>query len=390
MPPPGLAAGVYKGMIEVNTGSLVPVELWLEVRVFDFDLPGVPALKTDFGLLLDTALAASKSKGYAGAPAALAERYLASAFEHRVTLRSLTRLPLESADYAAELDAFAARRKDVKQAAASSIAVSPTLLDVPEQLAQADAFVKEQGLANRTFCPMALEPEPASWPRLLEHMQRWKDAAPNIPLMVTAMGLEPFIPDVLDIWCVHLPVLDTPNNKTVLEGVRAGHEAWTYVNHNPPRPYGNFFIDFAAVEHRVLFWQTWALGFRGMHYWCVNAYGEGQDPWTDQLDITPANGNGSLVYPGPEGPVSSIRWETIRDGIEDYDYLALLSERMRELKAKGGHSGLAERAEAAANLQALVPDLVTFTRESAVLEAKRKEIGETIEALGRVLPDGNR
>jgi hypothetical protein len=36
------------------------------------------------------------------------------------------------------------------------------------------------------------------------------------------------------------------------------------------------------------------------------------------------NGDGMLFYPGPDGPFSSVRFENIRDGIEDWEgHLAL-------------------------------------------------------------------
>lgn len=59
------------------------------------------------------------------------------------------------------------------------------------------------------------------------------------------------------------------------------------------------------------------------------------DPW-EQLVPRPENkmlyGDGLLIYPGTKhrglnGPVSSIRLEIIRDGIEDYEYLTLLEKR---------------------------------------------------------------
>ena len=33
-----------------------------------------------------------------------------------------------------------------------------------------------------------------------------------------------------------------------------------------------------------------------------------------------------MVYPGNEGPVSSIRWELLKDGIEDFELYQLIEE----------------------------------------------------------------
>lgn len=34
-----------------------------------------------------------------------------------------------------------------------------------------------------------------------------------------------------------------------------------------------------------------------------------------------------MVYPGNEGPVSSIRWELLKEGIEDFELYQLMKQR---------------------------------------------------------------
>lgn len=56
-------------------------------------------------------------------------------------------------------------------------------------------------------------------------------------------------------------------------------------------------------------------------------------PW-DSRTYYYFNGEGQLIYPGPDGiPFSSIRLENFRDGMEDYEYLF----RLRELISKVGY-----------------------------------------------------
>ena len=131
--------------------------------------------------------------------------------------------------------------------------------------------------------------------------------------------------------------------------------------------------------------EAWALGVRGFHYWNVNYSQPGQDPYDDLSDSTPVNGDGLLVYPGPNGPIDSLRWELIRDGIEDYDYLALLLDRRNKLIAKGGQEALLAKAAQVYDLGALLPDLVNFTRDTTALEARRNAIEEMIEEMDRAL-----
>ena len=176
-----------------------------------------------------------------------------------------------------------------------------------------------------------------------------------------------------------------PNGKTVLERIAAGHEVWGYVDHMPPRPYANFFLDFGAMEHRMLFWQLWSLGLKGLHYWCVNATPLNCDPFKSQLDLTPVNGNGRLLYAGKEGPLNSIRWEVIRDGIEDYDYLVLFLHHLKQLQRQGNQPALVAEAEKLYDFKALAPDLVNYTRDPDALLQKRAELGVMIARMNQVL-----
>jgi hypothetical protein len=49
-------------------------------------------------------------------------------------------------------------------------------------------------------------------------------------------------------------------------------------------------------------------------------------PW-DSRTYFYFNGEGQLVYPGPEGEIySSVRLENFRDGMDDYEYLYKLKE----------------------------------------------------------------
>lgn len=382
--PADTTAGTYEGTIEASAPGMDPVIVTVRAEVWDFALPKTPSLKTDFGFWPENALSMSKRFGFEGNAQALNAAYLANAGQHRVTLRALAQLPPESADYAASLRAYEPTLKQALANGATTISVPASLLDVPEQLRQANEFVKQHNLAGRAFCQISDEPERPAWQRLFDTMTKWRSEAPDIPLMLTTQGMQPFFHEAASIWTIHTPVMDTLNNKAVLEQIAKGYEVWWYVKHTPPRPYANFFIDFAGVEHRILFWQTWALGIKGAHYWNVNYTEPGANPMVSQLDVTPANGDGFLLYPGPSGPVNSIRWEIIRDGIEDYDYLVTFRELMKRAE-QANNAALLQKARAAYNLKDVVPDLVTYPRDPNVLLAKREAIGKAIVELQRGL-----
>ena len=82
-----------------------------------------------------------------------------------------------------------------------------------------------------------------------------------------------------------------------------------------------------------------------------------------------------------DGPVDSIRWEMLRDGIEDYEYLALLA---RLLDARASGLTHAERRRYRALLEVpetIARDMTTFTKDPRPIEDRRHEIARAIEAL---------
>jgi hypothetical protein len=94
-------------------------------------------------------------------------------------------------------------------------------------------------------------------------------------------------------------------------------------------------IDVPAVANRIAEWLAFKYGIEGeLYYATTEAYTRTADPWTD-LYVAGGNGDGTLFYPGqPERiggathiPIESIRLKLIREGMEDYEYLALLAAR---------------------------------------------------------------
>ncbi len=58
------------------------------------------------------------------------------------------------------------------------------------------------------------------------------------------------------------------------------------------------------------------------------------DPVTIEWSVTTPteeyqwlHGDGILLYPGANGPIGCIRLENIREGLEDYEYYQLLSQK---------------------------------------------------------------
>lgn len=381
--PRGLAAGSYQGSIQISASGMEPVQVALNVEVFDFELPERPHLRTDFGLDLNAAHQLHRRMGGGLSREQLARAFAATSLSHRVTLRGLTQLPAPSPDYGAALNRFEQQLGPEMLRAATSFSVPASLADTPDAVKRAEAWLSGRGLIGHSFVQLADEPEQIVWEQLLSGMSTWKAMAPRIGTRVSTGGVTPFLALDLDTWVVHSQLMDTTNGQEVLKRIGEGKPVWWYVNHQPSRPYGNFLLDFAGIEHRILFWQTWALGMDGMYYWDTQYVEPGGNPFDSLLDITPCSGDGFLLYPDKQGVLDSVRWEIIRDGVEDFDYLTLFTTLRRDLEKRNPSHPLVAQARAAGNLEKVIPSLVSFTRNSRTLEDKRDEIGRLIVEMQR-------
>ena len=80
--------------------------------------------------------------------------------------------------------------------------------------------------------------------------------------------------------------------------------------------------------------KAWQLGYEGIGFWCYDDAGgtRQSSTWTDLDAENPTDSRGTkrsdyaVVYEGSAGPVSSVRWEAWRHGIQDYRYLDWLTD----------------------------------------------------------------
>lgn len=376
--PADTPAGTYRGTIQIAASGMDPIEIFLTAEVLNFTLLERPALRSDFGLDLDAAFQLHRKVGGMLSKEQLAQRFAETATAHRITLRGLTQLPPPANDYAGALGKFEKQLGPDLLRRATSFSVPQELAAYPDMVKRASLWLDTKRMADRAFVQVADEPEQPAWTKVLEQLASWRTMAPNIAPRVSTGGLQPFLPIDQNSWLIHAQVLDTSNGVEVLKRASEGKDIWWFVNHQPPRPYANFLLDFGGVENRILFWQTWALGINGIYYWDVQYVEPGTDPFKSLLDITPVNGDGLLLYPSKDGVLDSQRWEIIRDGVEDFDYLTLFAKARKDLQAKHPGHALLQRAATAGNLERLIPNLVGFPRDPDLLENKRLEIGRLI------------
>jgi len=111
-----------------------------------------------------------------------------------------------------------------------------------------------------------------------------------------------------------------------------GGELWCYTCCVPGGRYLNRLLDQSLLRPRLMHWANHHYGLKGYLHWGLNHYAPDQDPFersvvTQSGDKKLPAGDTHIVYPGSDGPWSSMRLEAMREGIEDYELLARVAAK---------------------------------------------------------------
>jgi len=252
----------------------------------------------------------------------------------------------------------------------------------------------QKGWAERAY--LQAYDEPGNDAELLSNIIRFHTLAregwPGLRTLITAPVTFGGLGDNLGIWCPLTPHYDDAK----AAAARAkGQEVWWYVCCGPTAPWANFFLDQPGAAHRVLFWQTFGRKSDGLLYWGVNHWpdfaGRGMDPLPAEKKWPVAawndggrNGDGYFLYPGPDGPLTSLRFEIMREGVEDYDCLRML-EKLLETKGDSLPAKLGQRADHALTMTPDVYSTMTsYPTDAGAIVQRRREINELIVQVGRL------
>lgn len=104
---------------------------------------------------------------------------------------------------------------------------------------------------------------------------------------------------------------------------------WVYYCCAPHGPWLNRFLDTPLPKVRMSGWLFYRLGAKGFLHWGYNYWHKMEreeigDPFHDASNADWPNipyGDPFMIYPGPDGPIDSIRWEVFADSLQDYAIL---------------------------------------------------------------------
>jgi|GEM_PF-807682 len=229
------------------------------------------------------------------------------------------------------------------------------------------------------------------------------------PRPVTYKGRPPnkFLFDDVDIWATRVyRFWDWLGPLRARQ--KAGQEAWmyTYSFNAQAQKAPTFLIDEPLADEHAIFWMMWRWRADGTLYWRVNKWtaasgGSWRDPFKNPLSFKSRNGslvfNGeaSLLYPGyyprygfddPYAPpMSSLRFEALRDGIEEHTYLDLAGKNGDYGELDGTVRDLADRLAEAMTYYptGAYPwnwtNMPVFKNDANAYSGARRRIAEAIE-----------
>lgn len=255
-------------------------------------------------------------------------------------------------------------------------------------------YLSKLGYLDKAYYYFANEPQDQTdYDAVAWYSQELKKAAPSLKLMVSE-GAKPEIYNnakykgaKIDIW---LPVLNQYDPEIAHERLsKNNEETWIYFLHGTRPPYFNpITLDHPGIESKLTGWFIWKYRIRGIAYYAMNDWSK--NPWTDPM-TDGHNGDLFMFYPPSEKNenisygannhrfVPSIRFELMRDGLEDYEYLYTLNNNKQpEVYKTNNADNQADK---------IISSLTSYNRDSEYMYNLRRFIGLKIGGEISAIPD---
>lgn len=220
---------------------------------------------------------------------------------------------------------------------------------------------------------------------LISPLKQWADNIHEAGIKhLVVMKPRPELYEDVDIWVIQPNMYET-GDAEITEAMKQGDQVWFYSGyHTDYSP--QWTIDALPINFRIP--QGFIapnLGLTGILYFRIDAWGHDPNkitanpsvPWYRLPVYQYSNersfpGDGALIYPGEEvglkEVVPSLRLKRIRDGMEDYEYIAILKN-------------FGEEAWALKTIQPVASNWHNWTKEPQVLEETRVKLGNRIQEL---------
>ncbi|MHC4541448.1 MAG: DUF4091 domain-containing protein [Planctomycetota bacterium] len=409
--PKDVPAGTYRGELRVQARAGISGRIPIALTVWDFTLPGGPTHKNHFGGFQNVARYFEIDRG-SDRFKQIEMQYCRAMAEHRMNPPIPSHL-LPSVNDDGSLKIIPERHDALRRfmselhvtdfeiprarfARLPSSTLRPDYKTMsPDNKEKAQRYykdfykyAKDNGWEKRAYVYMLDEPNlRGNYEQVLLLGRLVHEAVPQLRCLVVEQTYpqDPAWPDIdpaVDIWC---PLWSFIDRDTIREKIAHGDEVWSYTalvqraprchpqyesvkDHDPPY----WHIDRPLLVYRVPTWINYQYEITGLLYWSTVT--TVIEPWSNPAFAHPRhyNGGGFLFYPGLpcgiDGPVAGMRVKNLRDGMEDYEYFAILEK-------------LAGRSAVKNIVDAIAPNWWDFSREPDAFLAARRKLAEEIVRL---------
>ena len=436
--PAGQPAGVYRGTVTVTADGMPPLEVPLEVTVWDFAVPEeyhLPLAVVFWDDMLRSIYskdaaewekysAYCQGKGAEDAVGAGEARRLLTIrrkchdliLAHHLIPDNIYRGTPPRIDDVRRWKAHGARWFNIVHVSsvghlkAGDLYPADAKQRILDILADYVPKLDQAGLRSMAYIYGFDEVSPNQFAAMKDIFGQIKRRYPDIPVITTAYdhsyGRDTGLDAYVDVWVPLTPKYGS-TGPSIAAARSRGRQVWWYVCCGPHHPYANWFVEYTAAEHRLLMgFMPHKFACQGFLHYSMNLWQTNRDvrqpdgrvvrrenaPLTEPISRGPLtnsdgkswteyNGDGLIFYPGPDGPVATIRMKCIRDGLEDYEYLWLLKDQLAKAK-RGQPTASADwigRAEAALAVEpSLVRSLTEYSTRGDDLLAARRAIAQLL------------
>jgi hypothetical protein len=368
--------GQYTGSALVSLGGRVQFSVPIKLTVWRFVLPSTSTLKSSFGLNGVNALKQHRGRYTNDEDLhSIIGLYTKAALLHRISTNggsmepprfsyNAGRMQLDWREYDAEVGPFLdgaaiPKGEPLYGARATSAEIrTPSAFETEEQeklyWTEWTKHFQRNGWGDRLFLYLWDEPASRDFPEVLKRGRMSAEVEPSLRSLVTVPFTQK-LAGVVQIWVPLVNCLElkpgfpdfcdaTPPLGSYARQTQPHTSLWFYqscASHGCNIVGGQYFtgwpayvIDASGAANRVMQWVAWKYRMEGELYYSMNeAYRQDNDPWVN-IRLFGGNGDGTLFYPGrpdriggrSDIPIESIRLKLIREGMEDYEYLALLAK----------------------------------------------------------------
>jgi hypothetical protein len=409
--PKEVPAGIYSGELTVQATARISEQIPVTVTVWNFTLPDGPTHRNHFGSFSNIARYFNIERN-SDRFKQIEMRYCQAMSEHHINPPipnyllpktnddgSLEIIPERHAALKDFITKFHVTDFEIPRARFARLPGSTLRSDYktisPENRIKAQRYyrefykyLKDNGWEKGAYLYMLDEPNlRENYEQVLVLGQLVHEAVPQLKCLVVEQTYlqDPSWPDIdpaVDIWC---PLWSFIDRESTNDKIAHGDEVWSYTalvqrapryhpqyqtvrNYDPPY----WHIDRPLTEYRIPTWINYQYNITGLLYWSTVT--TVIEPWYNPAFAHPRhyNGGGFLFYPGVpcgiDGPVISMRLKNLRDGMEDYEYFAILEK-------------LTDKKTVKKIVDAVAPNWWDFSKDSNEILAAREKIVQQILSL---------